>query len=126
MERMTCSKRLLAVLLVSCAALAILPGCDEDPCPSGKCEGTSGSCLSCDEGSYCTTSPSGVCSTPVDGVYCCTGSGGGGNDDGSCTTGYCYTGVGCCPTNAPWQGGNSCFGTSDECHAAGYSTCYGC
>jgi hypothetical protein len=121
-------KKLLAgILSVSCVALLVFAGCDDDEaCSSGQCEGSNGSCLSCAEGSYCTTSPSGNCSDPVEGVYCCTGSGGGGNDDGSCNSGYCYTGVSCCPTTAPWQGGNNCYQTSDDCHSAGYSTCYGC
>lgn len=114
------------VLFVAGVAPMVLWGCDDDSCPPEQCKGSSGGCLSCDEGSYCTTSPSGTCSTPVDGVYCCIGAGGGGNDNGSCDSGYCYTGAGCCPTTAPWQGGNTCFETSDACHQAGYSTCYGC
>lgn len=127
MGPMTWPKKALAgFLFLSCAPPLALAGCDEDACSEGQCEGDDGSCMSCESPYFCTTTPSGNCSDPVKGVYCCDGAGGGGNDDGSCPSGYCYTGVSCCPTAAPWQGGNSCFATSDDCHAAGYSTCYGC
>jgi hypothetical protein len=82
-------------------------GCDLlVECSSGQCKGTNGHCYSCSSGSYCTTSPSGNCSTPTGGVYCCTGSGssGGGGSTAYCSSGYTYnySSAKCCPNSAPY------------------------
>ena len=85
-----------------------LVGCEPINCADGELEGNDGSCYSCSGGAIATYTPSGNCSNPVAGVYCCVGGGGG--------TG-CQPKTGC-PLSAPWKGGDGyCYVTAAACHA---------
>ena len=121
-----------ASLVIGLLAL-VAGGCDDYECDDKDGQVT---CGYCDEdhmfneyGGQCRYCPEGTtCSGDVCGELQCVSGGGGGGGGGTvtCDPGYCYTGVSCCPTTAPWQGGNSCFVNETDCHAAGYTTCYGC
>ena len=109
-----------AALCVSCGLAPIyLTGCDEPKatCADDQCRGTDDKCYGpCVTGAYCTLSPSGNCSTPVAGVYCCAGSGGGGGG-GSCTP----TG---CAAETPWLCGAHCY--ADPSQAGANHNCIKC
>jgi len=82
-----------------------------DPCAgsNGKTGlyGTDGRCWTCVSAGYAVTNPinNGSCSSSAPaGVYCCTGSSGGGS---SCNP----TG---CPSNAPWLCGGKCYANPDD------------
>ena len=87
-------------------------------CGPGECMGSDGLCYACQEG-YCTTSPSGNCSSPsAGGVYCCTSGGSGGS--GGCTAKYCCGGLyecngRCYPTCTPGSQ-PCCSSTSCVCY----------
>ena len=74
-------------------------------CAAG-CTGSDGKCYSCTAGSFCSSGGGSGCSTPISGVYCCSGSGGGGGSGGSCpcTPGYVYnfSSGKCCANATPY------------------------
>jgi hypothetical protein len=86
-----------------------------DPCSgsNGKTGlyGTDGRCWTCVSAGYAVSNPinNGSCSSSAPaGVYCCTGSSGGGS---SCNP----TG---CPSSAPWLCGGKCYANPED---AGYN-----
>ena len=94
---------------------------DNTSCSSGSCRGSDGKCYGpCSEG-YCTTNPSGKCSSPsAGGVYCCSGgSDGDGKGTQYCATGQCYNpGSGrCCYRDTPYYY-NGRHGGSPGCYAS--------
>lgn len=105
-DRVRTSLLLMSVLLLLVFAPSALVGCfNTEKCKSGQCEGNDGKCYGCSAGDQCTTNPSGNCSAPVAGVYCCAGtSGGGGGGTAYCTPGntYNYSSQKCCPNSAPY------------------------
>ena len=66
----------LALLLLIPASSTVLfvGGCGVGTvdCSGGQCKGSDGNCYGCSAGAKCTTRPSGNCSAPKGGVYCCT------------------------------------------------------
>lgn len=92
--------------------VTILESCTNPtaPCAAG-CTGSDGECYSCSSGSYCSSGGGSGCSTPISGVYCCSGSSGGGGGGGGgggascpCNPGYVYnflTGK-CCANATPY------------------------
>lgn len=83
-------KRLLEVLFW----FVVLAGCTNPNAadPNSPCTGSNGNSMTCSQGS-CSHSGGGGCSAPVNGVYCCNGSGSGGGSGG--TVMGCWPPTGC-------------------------------
>ncbi len=116
------------LLLISLMTLLVisssLVGCfNTEKCKSGECEGNDGKCYGCSGADKCTNAPSGNCSSPVAGIYCCTGSTSSGGTGGTayCTPGntYNYSSQKCCPNSAPYY----YPGTHGISAAGCYSSC---
>ncbi len=87
-----------AVASLDCGAII-----EPSTCGPGQCRGNDNRCYGpCSQGN-CTTSPSGNCSAPNAGVYCCAGGSSGGGSC-HCNPGNTYnflTGI-CCPNTSPY------------------------
>lgn len=92
------------------------------PCAAG-CTGNDGKCYSCSSGTNCSSGGGSGCSAPISGVYCCSGSSGGGGGFGRCpcNPGYVYnfSSGKCCDSATPYY-----YPGGDRINGAGcYATC---